>query len=1040
MPEYLAPGVYVEEKDTGAKAIEGVSTTTSGMVGITERGPEGVPTLVIGFADFRRQFGGLLDRRVYTAANWYLPHAVDGFFTNGGKRLYITRVLPKAATRAEATLFDRGAAGGPTTELAAPTRVGDGALLVTDDTGIADGDWLKVEDGENTEYVRVLDATNAAALTRRRGSHFAHAIGEIATEGSATATVVGAALAVNAGAAVIQLTLPTAVTLPAGQVLQIGTSPDDEYAIVKAPTNLTAAAQGNVDLRYPLSVNHGAGNVATVSFGATANPPALLTPMAAGDRLFAASAGFGNAPVVVEFKGPTPLDLEYDVVTPVAGARFNKGVRYTHPTDSLVEVVSVPTSTPIPIAQDATAGSMVIMLGGAGSFPATVPATTHRYLQVGPATAGATTEFVELAGFDSVTNTATLREPLAFDHLIGEEVVDVPAFTATASMPLAAPLAPEQTVLLTSSSLPNPSVIRLVDSDAAKTEYRMVTGLPTVSAISTGIPVNGPNPAVSVPITFEHSAQRALAGREVLIAVEAIDRGTWGDGLRVIAEDDDPLLDTTATDPRPQSATDIKLRTVVGVETGTVLEVGYTPASPGTPAAPGTLLKVTAVSPSTAKVSFGAPIGIPVNPGDRVRTREFRLFTQLVQINPATNKPRVIESEGHRHLSMDPRHTRYFAKVIGHIFRTDVQTPREADGRTQGESDLIRVEDVLLDGSGNLPAAAETTIRLGPDLNTDTLPDGRIVPVPSRLSGGDDSIATVDDDTYIGTDDLNPQDRLGLFALKNIEEISIVAIPGRTTQKVQQALLDHCELRHYCFAVLDAGPGEKVAEVQEHRSLYDSKYGAIYHPWLTIDDPFPDNPRVRGQIAIPPSGHVIGIYARSDIERGVHKAPANEVVRGIAGLVASLAKEHQDILNPRNINVIRDFRPSGRGVRVWGARALSSDPDWKYINVRRLFIFMEHSIDRGTQWVVFEPNSELLWARVRRVISSFLRAVWRDGALMGLTAEEAYFVKCDRTTMSQNDIDNGRLIVEIGVAPVKPAEFVIFRIGQWSGGSSVDEG
>jgi phage tail sheath protein FI len=184
---------------------------------------------------------------------------------------------------------------------------------------------------------------------------------------------------------------------------------------------------------------------------------------------------------------------------------------------------------------------------------------------------------------------------------------------------------------------------------------------------------------------------------------------------------------------------------------------------------------------------------------------------------------------------------------------------------------------------------------------------------------------------------------------------------------------------------------------------------------------------------------VVGIYARTDIARGVHKAPANEVVLAIDDLQAHVLKEQQDILNPRNINVVRDFRDHGRGLRVWGARCITSDPDWRYVNVRRLFNFLEHSLDNGTQWVVFEPNDERLWARVRQSVSSFLTDVWRSGALMGTTAEQAFFVKCDATTMTQGDIDNGRLILVIGVAPVRPAEFVIIRIGQWAGGSMVQE-
>jgi hypothetical protein len=198
------------------------------------------------------------------------------------------------------------------------------------------------------------------------------------------------------------------------------------------------------------------------------------------------------------------------------------------------------------------------------------------------------------------------------------------------------------------------------------------------------------------------------------------------------------------------------------------------------------------------------------------------------------------------------------------------------------------------------------------------------------------------------------------------------------------------------------------------------------------------DPLVRAARMMPPSGHMIGIYARTDTERGVHKAPANEVVRGILGLETIINKREQDILNPSpvNINVIRDFRASGRAIRVWGARCITSDTAWKYINVRRLFIFLEESIDEGTQWVVFEPNDERLWARVRQSISNFLTRVWRDGALMGTQADEAFFVRCDRTTMTQDDIDNGRLIVLVGVAPVKPAEYVIIRISQYTAEAS----
>jgi hypothetical protein len=240
--------------------------------------------------------------------------------------------------------------------------------------------------------------------------------------------------------------------------------------------------------------------------------------------------------------------------------------------------------------------------------------------------------------------------------------------------------------------------------------------------------------------------------------------------------------------------------------------------------------------------------------------------------------------------------------------------------------------------------------------------------------------------------------------------------------------MTHCENNRYRFAILDVLANQIVVDDIDPRGERPSEYAAFYYPWLEIIDAEAGVKR-----KIPPGGFVAGIYARSDNERGVHKAPANEVVRGIVGLEFDITKGQQDTLNPKGVNVIRKF--PGRGIRVWGARTLASNSLWKYINVRRLFIFVEDSVFRGTQWVVFEPNNEQLWARVKQTITQFLTTVWRTGALMGLTPEEAFFVKVDRTTMTQDDIDNGRLIVIVGLAPTKPAEFVIFRFTQFTAGA-----
>jgi phage tail sheath protein FI len=315
--------------------------------------------------------------------------------------------------------------------------------------------------------------------------------------------------------------------------------------------------------------------------------------------------------------------------------------------------------------------------------------------------------------------------------------------------------------------------------------------------------------------------------------------------------------------------------------------------------------------------------------------------------------------------------------------------------------------------------------------------DGARVPL---TSGGSDGTAAPTDGTFIGTD-LGPGKRTGIQALSDIEDISIVAAPGITSANVQGALIAHCETLRYRFAILDPAPksGNKppdLHDIQNQRDQFDTKYAAIYYPRVQIYDPSKDL-----QVIAPPSGHMAGIYARVDDQRGVFKAPANEVIAGITDYETLVNKADQEVLNPepKNINVLRDFRKNGNGLRVYGARVITSDTNWKYINIRRLFIFLERSIEIGTQWAVFEPNDYRLWAKVTQSISGFLTRCWRDGALMGKTVEEAFFVKCDSTTMTHDDIENGRLICVVGVAPVYPAEFVIIRIGQWDGGSAVQE-
>jgi hypothetical protein len=309
------------------------------------------------------------------------------------------------------------------------------------------------------------------------------------------------------------------------------------------------------------------------------------------------------------------------------------------------------------------------------------------------------------------------------------------------------------------------------------------------------------------------------------------------------------------------------------------------------------------------------------------------------------------------------------------------------------------------------------------------------------LAGGDVKSKAISLRDYQGSS----ADRTGLGGLEALDDVTMICVPDlmmsynngeidtKGVQGVQQAIIDYCEQIRYCFAILDCPPRLMPQEMKEWRLTvnYDSTRAALYYPWIEVTDMTGSNGKTR---FIPPSGHMAGVYARVDGTRGVHKAPGNEIVRNCIGLEVNITKGEHDTLNPIGVNAIRSF--PGRGIRVWGARTLSSDASWRYINVRRLFNMIEESIERGTQWVVFEPNDSMLWGRLRRDVSSFLTLVWRSGALFGGAPSEAFYVKCDAETNPPAVRDVGQLIVEVGICPVKPAEFVIFRVSQWAGPSA----
>ena len=389
-------------------------------------------------------------------------------------------------------------------------------------------------------------------------------------------------------------------------------------------------------------------------------------------------------------------------------------------------------------------------------------------------------------------------------------------------------------------------------------------------------------------------------------------------------------------------------------------------------------------------------------------------------------------------LPLDPRHHR--AGAPDSLFDRFAQHPENRElerslplvvERGAGTDDGLVVLDAVL-AAFDTGGATTRADRLRGATDPGTL-DVQERSVDVLLTGGDDGERPTADE-YAGQEDVATGRKSGLVALEDVEDISIVAAPGSTfdyaadrprATAIVNHLVAHATRMRYRIAVVDSGNGQAVREVRAMRAAIDSKYAAFYYPWVRVLDPVTSR-----EIDLPPSGFVAGIYARNDTERAVYKAPANEVVMTATGLETSLNKAQQDVLNPEGINCFRFFE--GRGYRLWGARTASSDPEWKYVNLRRYFIYLERSLDRGTQWAVFEPNGERLWANVRRTVEDFLLAEFQSGALLGARPEHAYFVRCDRSTMTQNDLDTGRLVCLIGVAALRPAEFVVLRIGQWT--------
>ncbi len=818
MPEYLAPGVYVEEIPSGNKPIAAASTSTAAVVGLTERGPVNTPTLCTSLGSYNRQFGGNLNPLVFANNRDALPYAAEGFFNNGGSRLYVTRILGEDATESDLRMLARDTARTATPEIFAQAMAGDATLTLSSATGLDEGEALLIRDGANSEMVSV-DPDSAVSQVAIEGLAHTYETGDATVITVQSATAIDNALAEQAAPGDMALTLDDVTGLADGDALQIDQGDAAEVITIEA---IDQDAQ-TISLARPLDHAH------TV-----------------------------DAELVILSDGDAPTTLTLNTRAAASGARV------------ILDVAN---------PDDASVGDVLRLENGTE------------------------TEFVQVS---SKPDTLTVAPVLTANHAPGVELV------------------PAIPVLRVHARYPG------IWGNALR-----VTAFPATQVQTSSV---GITPATTDQITVGSAF------------------GLFGGSVIAITDPDS-----------------------IDVENPTVLATA----------------EVASVDTAAGIVTLTDAIGTEVPDGAPVSSQEFTLLVERIEDR------RSVESETFERLSLASEHPRYALKIVG-SWDTAADRPSAS-----GASQLIRLSDEANAATRVLPLIAG----LG-----------------QSLANGNDDLPGIDDNTYIGNAAEDPNARTGIQALENESTLSIVAVPGQTSVNVQKALLAHCEKMRYRFAVLDTPLGSTLNQARAHRQNFDNTRAAIYYPGLVIADSFGESGDTR---IIHPSGHMMGVYARTDTTRGVHKAPANEVVRSILGFEAALTKGEQDILNPINLNCFRDFRTENRGLRVYGGRVATSDPEWRYVNVRRLLLFIEQSLDTGLQWAVFEPNDTPLWDTVKQSVTNFLTTVWRSGALEGTKQEEAFFVRIGfDLTMTQDDIDNGRLIVEVGVAPVKPAEFVIVRISQ----------
>jgi phage tail sheath protein FI len=925
VPEYLSPGVYIEEIPSAIQAIEGVSTSTAGFVGRARRGtvpgyvwpgtgtdlpftptggfvltPDPAPILVTSFSEFKRNFGLPLQLPMPSDPTdyGYLGWAAKAFFDQGGKRLYVARIVDATDT-ASTIRIDQGVVY----RLLRSAAKTDSTIFLNSTRGLRLGDsitFTRHSDGKNA-----LGTADEAAIADGGTAPFALLSGDSIRVTSAGSSVTGTWTGTPAAVRSTGATPTFAGLLTTALHIRVGPP--------SAPTQTITFNSG--DAITPLST-----------------PPTLaevvdyISRFAIGVRVFAdgsttelvIESDSGGTGAQLAVSGAAVPLLHLGAVTPGGGNVVDINA---------VTIAEIAAQLPLP-------GKAAVLDNGAGALRIESVATgAAATVQLDDITAGT----LDRLGYGAVAS-VTKNGAAGVSPSIAITAWNSQSNSVTFATPIGVAL------------------------DAGDV-FGIVTAAPTAPVANAG------------PQFYARSP------------------GAWSAGLQVqVLSSDRPAVPIVGGGTIAVGATNLKVQNVSSFYVGAAVEIDYS----GTTRSSHEIMKIDA---GTRQITIDTPTVAAINPSAAVTPIVRTLEVDVTVFDTTGAAP----TESYKGLSWN-------------------QTPGVADVRRHyawvinANSSLVWVQPPGVGSPTPLTGSEDFHLTSQP-----TTPDGFPM-APLAVNIGAETMVDLDD-TWVGQDN-GPGQRSGITSLADITDVSITAAPGKTSATIQLALIDQCELLRYRFAVLDGERDPRagaVTSILAHSGLYDTSFAAYYSPWVAVT--------IDGQIQyLPPSGYLCGIYARVDDARGVWKAPANEPVFNVPMLKTNFVTGEQDVLNPRGVNLIRQFDVGG--IRVWGARTLSTDTDLKYINVRRTLIFIEASLDRGTQWVVFEPNGPKTWQRVTDSVSAFLTTQWSSGALFGRKPEQAFFVRCDETTMTADDILNGRLICDIGVAIVRPAEFVIFRIQQ----------